>query len=80
MSPTADSTRDFGVGSFRPVSLASGLGGGTDNKRDLYLIVNVRYGVIIAQPRWAVNSPGHDFLIILYTKFSPCIASGAALY
>ena len=37
-SPTALLTRDFGVGSFRPVSSAFGLRGFTDSKRDLYLI------------------------------------------
>ncbi len=41
MVPTAVLTRDFGVGPFRAVSLAFGLGGGTDGKRDLYLIANV---------------------------------------
>lgn len=41
MVPTAVVKRDFGVGPFPTVSKASGLGGGTDDKRDLYLIANV---------------------------------------
>ena len=55
ISPTALSTRDFGVGSFPRGSKASGLPKGTDSKRNLYLIVNVRYGQIIAHFSPSVN-------------------------
>lgn len=44
ISPTAVLTGDFGVDPFLCGSMAFGLTAGTIDKRDLYLIVIVRYG------------------------------------
>lgn len=53
--PTAVLTCGFGVDAFHFVSPAFGLRKVTDRKRDLYLIANVRYGMIIAYTPLFVN-------------------------
>ena len=67
--PTADLTRDFGVGAFRPDSLAFDLSGITFRKRDLYLIANVRYAPIIALEYGFVNQIPGIFISVFYIAF-----------
>ena len=64
-----DLTHDFGVGAFRPDSLAFGLSGITFRKRDLYLIANVRYAPIIALEYGFVNQIPGIFISVFYIAF-----------